>query len=282
MPRLSECEENQSRSVIRQTGTVGVWGLREEARKGWDHAVSNEVVYLSQSRPANLESSIEISEHYIHGDVWFEVHFTCPGGEQGDTHFNAILEINQIALPVRQREMDLKRTIAKRNNSVLVDVPKFIELPEGIILKSCPTQVRLKLVKYICHCGWKQTSAIVVRGVSVLGDKEADVPFLPRGEFFSGIKMGQPPRQQVERRAQIVDEVTQQDRNRCSDSRDLQAIDVESILEIGLLPDGIRFATKPNVQFPLKLVEVMTRPCGLHFYVDEALGSKHDGSRIGA
>ncbi len=57
--------------------TVGIWGLREEARESWDHFVSDKVVYLAKSAQWDFEYP-SFSEQYLNGNLWLEVHWICP------------------------------------------------------------------------------------------------------------------------------------------------------------------------------------------------------------
>jgi hypothetical protein len=79
--------------------TIGIWGLREEARESWDHVISDKIIYLSE--PVHGESEIphEISKKYLQSEVWFEVHITCVKGNNREMHFDAILEMADIFFP---------------------------------------------------------------------------------------------------------------------------------------------------------------------------------------
>jgi hypothetical protein len=49
-------------------------GLREEARKSWDHIVSDEIIYLAEPSNGKSEVPHELAKKYFQGDVWFEMH----------------------------------------------------------------------------------------------------------------------------------------------------------------------------------------------------------------
>jgi hypothetical protein len=51
--------------------TVGIWGLREEARNSWDHIVSDKVVYLAESGQWNLEIGM-FTKQDIDGNLWVD------------------------------------------------------------------------------------------------------------------------------------------------------------------------------------------------------------------
>lgn len=70
--------------------SVGIWGLREESLKYWDHFVSDKVVYLLESGKRNLEGTV--TDKYLNGNTWFEVHFTRENHSQGEDHFKMVIE----------------------------------------------------------------------------------------------------------------------------------------------------------------------------------------------
>src|ERR1700722_1656751 len=56
------------------------YALREEARKSWDHAVSDKIVYLLNPREVarQIKSRVgrKIAKNYLNGDAWIEAHLT--------------------------------------------------------------------------------------------------------------------------------------------------------------------------------------------------------------
>ncbi len=122
--------------------SIGIWGLREEARKSWDHFVSNKVVYLSESVEGNLERTV--AEKYLDRDAWFEIHATCHGESQGEHHLQMVIEKiigrrSDKLLPSVESKSDTQRVRTKRDRSMFVQGPEFIQLPEGIIQKGIPS-----------------------------------------------------------------------------------------------------------------------------------------------
>lgn len=255
---------------------IGIWGLREEARKSWDHIISDKVVYLSETGKRNLERCI--SEKYLDGDAWFEVHATCHSQSEREFHFEIVTEFaggSNESVPVINCESDFKRVGTDGNRAMFVHRPEFIQLPQGIIAEGIPSEIRLKRVDHICHCGWKQTSSVLVGGVPCLEDREMDLALFSAGECSNGPPaVCQCPSELIQGRAKVTDEVTEQHGNEFRRWSSVNPNDVEAILKLQLLGNGIGFRG-PLPHFGVKRLKVFVRPAGLHFYIDEAIRPRY-------
>lgn len=63
--------------------TIGIWGLREEARESWDHFVSDKVV----SRRVVRGRCRTHTKLYLNRNLWFEIHITRKCDVYGESHF---------------------------------------------------------------------------------------------------------------------------------------------------------------------------------------------------
>ena len=246
------------------------WVLREEARESWYHVVSNKLIYLFEPESGNLESGFNIAERYIQADSWFEIHFTCPSYAQGESHFNAIFEVDKMSFP-RRGKRNLKQIVTKRNGSMLVECPQFIKLPKGVVAIRISSMVRLKQVHDRCHCGWEEGEALNAGGVIVRENRKVDVPLLFRRKGSDRGQVRQSPRELVEGRSEAAYEITQEHGDDGRERLKLNTPDLEGILEIVFVRDGIGFAVNPEVEPLFKRIEVMLRPVGFHFDINQVV-----------
>lgn len=260
--------------------SIGIWGLREEARESWDHAVSNEVIYLGQSSRGNLEVSHTFAEKYLKGELWFEGHFTAHVRQQRETHFQAIIEVADELLPLtgRSGHSNRKHSGVSGDRSMLVHFPEFVQLPEQVIPVGITSEVRLKIVEDFCHCGWKKAAPIFVSGVPLFKDQETNIPTLFIGEDSSGVEMGESPSQPFQGRSETRDKFPEEQGDYLRDGADIHPKDVETFFKLCVFPDHRDvWQRKPFANFYIKSVKVMLRPVGFHinFEHDITLGDRH-------
>ena len=255
--------------------SIGIWGLLKESHESWDYVISDKVVYLAESAPRNLEGPVSLAEKYFDGDGWIEVHITAPCQGQGERHYNVVITAAEKPLPSVHRKTYLCGIGTHRNGSVFVQRPEFIQLPEGIIPVGISSEVRLKLVDGICHCGWKQAAPIFVGVIHDLEDRELNLPLLPLAEFSNGRDVGKSPSQLIQRGTETADEISDQHRDDFRRGGNYHPYDMEHLFKICLVDDGIGFLG-PLIKLGLKRLEVFVRPTGFHFYKDQSIGAAHD------
>lgn len=260
--------------------SIGIWGLREEAHKSWDHFLSNEVIYLAHSLERDFEV-ISLSEQYLDGHLWLELHFTIPDERQRELHFIVICEkvesSGRETLPIGETKPVLNTIRQGGNGPVFIQVPQFVQLPKGVIAKGCPSVVRLKPVYDVCHCGWKQTQPIPVGGVVVLEDRKLNPALLGPTEDPRLVEMGQLPSELIQRGTKATNKVPEQHRDDLWSVSDLDLKSMGRPFKIGLFEDGIWIET-PLVDLPLKRLEVFVRPTGLHFYEYQSVDMGRQGA----
>jgi hypothetical protein len=244
---------------------VDIWALRKEARESWDHTLSDKVIYLSESSHGDLELSHVLAKKYLDGDFWFEIHWTFVERGYGEMHFNCICEVAQVSLPALKREVEVKRVGIARNRPVFVHAPELIKLPEGVTTKSVSSQVRLKRINLVCHCGWEESPLDFVRGISDFGNGKLNLPLLSLGQGSNA----ESPRQLIEGGTETANEVSQQHGDEFWRNFVLDPNDVDGLLEIVIVDDGIRLRVNPILDGHFKLIEVKLRPAGFHIYVNQ-------------
>ena len=248
--------------------SIGVWSLREEARKSWQDFISDEIVYLPEPLARHGKCIHVFAEQYLNRDCWLEMHFTLEVEHQGEVHFNSIIETCPDELrPIVHREMDSERVIVQRDCSVFVHCPEFVQLPQGVVFKSTPSFVRLKAIQGRCHCSWEQLQPISVGGIIKLEDGKTDPPLFFFGKRSSAVKMCQSPSQLVQGGSEITDEIPEEHGDFLRHGFQLKPKDVQSIFKVGFFEDGAGLRIgEPAAQFNLKRVEMFLRPGG--FYLD--------------
>jgi hypothetical protein len=115
--------------------SIGIWELREEARKSWDHCVSDEIIYFPEANGRNLEVSHPFAEKYLKGKLWFEAHITAHVLNQGQMHFQVIIEVVNKMLPFgrRTRHLHSENGAISGNRTMFVHPPEFVQLPEDVL-----------------------------------------------------------------------------------------------------------------------------------------------------
>jgi hypothetical protein len=266
--------------------SIGIWALREEARKLWDNVTSDEVIYCAKVGKGECESSHILAEQYIDGSAWLEMHWTCEEKHQREMHFNVIVEVANIPLPNGggRGEKQIKRIGIHRDSSMLVHRPEFIQLPKGVVPVGIPSVIRLKKVDNRCHCGWKKRESVSVVSIVNPSNREGDVSFLSLGKDALGVEVSQSPRQLIERRSQATNEISKEHGYDFRPSTNLHAEDLQSVLKICFLLDGAVFrGLEPFVDLIIKRVKVMLRPAGFHinFLQDLATRDANHAAMVG-
>jgi hypothetical protein len=256
--------------------SIGIWGLREEARESWDHVVSDKIIYFSESVARNLKFPHSFAEKYIDGSAWFEMHLTAQEKGQRETHFHVIIEVAHVMLPQfdRSGEAEINHVAIHRDGPVLIHRPEFVQLPEGVVPVGIPSEVRLDAVEDSCHCGWKKVASIGVGTIVILEDEKSNIPLLLLSEDPLGVKVRQRPRQLLQCGSQAAQVVAEENGNNAATRSHVNPKDVEGFLKICVLPNGEIFrVAQPAIHFNLKRVEVKLRPTGFHLKFGQNVAS---------
>jgi hypothetical protein len=111
--------------------------LLEEARKTWEHAVSDKVVYVLQSGEIALDPLPGVAKSYIEGSNWIESHLTFES--EGNTyHACLLIAVNEVhKFPRKIGEVEVRNSAISGNPSMLVNITEEVEPPEEMALQSC-------------------------------------------------------------------------------------------------------------------------------------------------
>jgi hypothetical protein len=239
--------------------------LLEEARKFWDHAVSDTVVYSLNPSEVTRDIGGEITKHYVNGKLWIECHLTFV--DSGNRHhYIVLIEVDSHSRNERRRRMrpvKVAHATVDRNSSVLVDIAQGVQTPERIALdgRSVRSVVRLKRFYDLdCVCG--HARSLLLEGLSGLGVENVE----DRELGMLGIRESQlreKPDQLVQGRPQAVEQVSDDERNSVGRVRDLNADAMALMFNIILANNGIRFRFTEGIKLLPQGFKVFLRPGGL-------------------
>ena len=241
---------------------ISVWGLREEARKSWNHHLCNELVYVSQSCSGDFKVSHVIAKKYLRSDAWFEIRWTqADPGEARENRYYAIVEVVNLALhPAVKSNVDF--AAVDGDSFVFVDVPKPVELPEGMTTKGVRSVLWLKKVQSFADVGMEQSSLADVSCVRFAnGEDNLSLSSVGGGDCFR-VEMDEVPGQLVKRGTKAIDEIPGDKRNVHVRSARLDYEAMKRSLRIIFFGDRVRVAVDPPLNLRLKSFEVMLRPTG--------------------
>lgn len=241
---------------------LDVWGLREEARKSWEHATLDEVVYLCDAAIPNLErcaGTVDWFTKYQLRDTWLEYHIVL-GGER-ESHFKAIIEFSARSRP--RGDEHVERCRVHCEDGVLVDIAQSIQLPQGMALERCPSMVWLKRFDNSGGvggdvCGRSLESPPASGGVVAM-NRETGI----RGRRRA-CEQGELPSKLIQSGSKSVDEVSKKQGDPFIQGLHFKPDDVSLILNIVLFRDGVWFGRPKGGHFCVKLVEVFFRPTYFH------------------
>lgn len=239
--------------------------LLEEARKFWDHAVSDTVVYSLDPSEVTRDIGGEVTEHYVNGKLWIECHLTFVDGGNRH-HYIVLIEFDSHSRNERRRRMrpvEVAHAAVDRNSSVLVDITQSVQPPERIALdgRSVRSVVRLKRFDDLnCVCGYARS--LLLEGLSGPGVENVE----NRELGMLGIRerqLREEPDQLVQGRAQAVEQVADDERNPVGRIHHLNADAVALMFNIVLAHNGIRFGFTEGIELLPQGFKVFLRPSGL-------------------
>jgi len=249
--------------------------LREEARKSWDYFESDEIIYFAESSKSNLEIGdsvrcVDWVSKYNVGDIYLELKAVLLG--ERNSYFNYVIEVLPEYL-TNAIHSNGKLDTAKGHDLMLVDVAKFVQLPEGMTLKCCPSFVRLKRLDNAES--YRRDVSNFFPITLIAGERDLGInreTRLPSG-FVSG-EQRELPSEVVETGTNGIGELTNQQRKWIGCNSLFNPRDVCSFFKIILSGDGVGiFPIAPD--FPFEFVEVFIRPTKFHLCVNNPYAQRH-------
>lgn len=236
--------------------------FRQEAREEWDCFICDNVVYAPEHVDFDSLSEPGYLEQYLSGDVWFEVLF----GFRASGHFHtycAILEF--LDAPTTPREgRNAKSGGDRGEQAVLVSVPQEVENPQGVILRSVPSVIRLNGLNGSNSVGQNtlgQALEVVVAGLTGI-DEDGEGGLLIR---LVGLQERQLPSNVIQGGAEVVDNVANYNRQALGWRRlRRELVDIViDVLTIEVTDRSIGVVLDEAFGFPLEFFKVSTRPLNL-------------------
>ena len=116
--------------------------LLEESRESWEYVSGNEIVNLLKPNVVTRNSYCQIAKHRPVEAPLPDLHLTFRGFRNG--HYPGTIEFDQPLQAVGQmREVNLSFLAMHGHSSVLINIAKSVETPQGMTLSRC-TVIRLK------------------------------------------------------------------------------------------------------------------------------------------
>ena len=161
-------------------------------------------------------------------------------------------------------KLDSPITAINRNGAVLVDIPEFIELPEGMCMHGARSVVRLKRIEGVVDAGMEQGSLALVGGVRI-ADREHD-PSSGTLRLRSGIRkqVDQIPGELIKSRTKAIDEISDSEGDVLGCCTGGNYEEVLSSIGIVLFDNRVRVAFDPISELRLSRLEVKVCPSGFH------------------
>jgi hypothetical protein len=194
---------------------------------------------LLQVPEQTSDTLVGIAKDYVDGNLWIECHVTFE--EKGNTyHFFVVIEHGKGEILTREiREAEIEHCCVGRDSPVLVDVAQGIESPKQMALDcfSIPSVVRQKMIDDLdCLCGYSKRKVPKLLGVGFAEDRE-----LCSIGIVNSADLGQGPNKLIQRRAQTIQEVADDERELVGHFSDMKPNDIASIFKVILTGKGARF-----------------------------------------
>lgn len=233
--------------------------LLKEARKSWEHVISDEVIYALDRFIVRRNAHGVIPKDYFEGNLWFESHLTFVS--QG--HANHLLLLveccdgQQFGARIRKPKREL--LAVDSDPSMLVDVAHTIEKGETMCRGIRPVVWLKRFDDALCDCGYSRRVLFKLRPVSrgvVVEDRELSM----RGISEAHSDFGKRPDRLIEGRPQTIKKITGDKRylNRRIGENDANPVDLP--FHIVLTPDSYRLGFKKGIDPIPQRIQVYLRP----------------------
>ena len=229
--------------------------LREEARKSWEHGVSNEIVYVPDSVEVLGEPGSAPSEIYLKEKSWVHIQFALLNDR--NAHYEAIVERLQGLSDVFTgvREVNLGLAPVGGNSPVLVEVTHDIQPPKRMRFVGCPSMIWLKRSNLIDGFNGSDASSLLrkpIPALAVVKFKDGELRSL-ESKGLSG-PVCQAPNELVQTGTHVIESVPNCKGNGIGNIQQLNPQDVPLIFKIIL--------TRKSAGF--RLVQPVIKGCNQH------------------
>jgi hypothetical protein len=242
--------------------------LLEEARKSWDHVVSDKIVYSVDPFQVALDSQVGIAKDYLKGSVWVEVHVTFQVG------FKAKRDVHHTILPARKsknafRHLKINGRTVHRNSHMLVDDAHLVQTPQEMALHGLGIPSRIWLKRFDdgrCLC--EHAASLRSKHFVILLSKNRELR-------VSGIRprqLCQAPYKLIQSRPEVVKNISNDERNSIGGISYLDGDSTPLIFRIVLGAKLARFGFEEDAQFLPQSIKMFFRPGCLQVRVSQTHG----------
>lgn len=243
--------------------------LRQEAHESWQHTVTDEIVYLCDFGGADNDSSRDISEVYLKGDVWVEVEFILVG--QRDTKYSVIIESLKVDAKRTDTGGKIKLDVGAVgwNSPMLVEVAHSVQPPQEMRFFGCSSTCWLK-VSNDSHSLNRNVSKFSLEDSFAVG-----VPLADNREGNSLIRndngqFSQAPNDLVKAGTHTVKGVSASQREFVGNVQQLDCEFVPLLFKVCLFKKSARLRLVENSQFRIESIKMVLRPIQLQIRVSQA------------
>lgn len=240
--------------------------LREESRKSWDNAVSDELVYLND--PLKIARDIdrgvhgEIPKNYIKGNLWVEGHLTFVFEGHAEHLLFSIEFYNPKDIGCGVGKIKSYLLAMNRDSPVLVDVAESVKSRQQVERGICSV-IRLKrLDDAHCSCGYFRrvlTELLPISNGIMIEDRKLRMG----GVSDAYLAFGQRPNGLVKRGSETVEKISGDKRDWIGNLQNLKANSMASLLYIILGENTYRVGFKKSANLIPQGLQVYLRPLGL-------------------
>jgi hypothetical protein len=256
---------------------MGIYALREEAFKFWEHVETDMLVYGSKSNQSDLEigRSVECVDwitKYRVGDAWIELDFVLLS--QWNGYFKSIIT----AVPARRgntANVNVAHRMTEGNDPVFIDIVKLVQLPKGIILVGCASEVRLKRIDDLDCIGGKAGDKAREPLVSDRRRGPVNVERHMVGRSC-GDEQGKLPCEIVETGSQLVSKLSNQAGDLVGRHLGFNVDDIKRLLKIIIVADGV-WIFPQFLNFPIQFVQMHFRPTNFNLCIEHPDFCGHRG-----
>lgn len=243
-----------------------------ERHKSRNDCANDETVYIAESVEGDSPVGVPFAKLYLVGQCWLEVELIFV--LFGNAYLKCVLIVEIFGLNSRNLGgKDGDSLGVDRDNDVLIEVAKFVQLPKGMILRRIRSLVRLQSVNFFRDVIREEPESPSVIsspvGVAqVFRNREVNVS----GKISPSIGIGQLPSHLVEARPEAVQELPEFHPHNRLEGLSFVPLDVSSIVRFVLADDGVRFL---HISGHVPVESVKVKFCPFRFCYEIPCGTRN-------
>ena len=231
----------------------------EESFEGWEYFYTDVLVQGAYVVDSHLNAEGAAAEEYASGRTWCELQICRGFLGQHEDYFAESRHCSRSDPAWGDSGLELDEGTIKRDDHVLRDVAKSIDLPEGVIFVGLPSVVRLKRLNLIPGCWWKlfHCASKARFGLGGVAPGTGELASLFRCIMADE---GQLPDQVIEAGPQRMEDVSSQNAESFRRDRTLHKEHLTESVRVFLYGDFTGHARVEHPQFDIEAIQVFFRP----------------------